>query len=167
MKDEPFRDRLLIDKNNLDGELIEQPQVFFDVSHEFSMAVSRRDKAKEEIARTAAKVSQNIRRNALDKGEKITETAISQLVDLDDSYQETVDEHIELVAKASDAQAMKEAFQQRSYVLKDLVNLYLAQYYSSDSVKSVRGQIATAEHAGNRVKINDQRKRAAILKDED
>jgi hypothetical protein len=162
--DSQFRQKLLIDKNDLDGELMEQSQVFFDVAHQFSLAVSKRDRAKEQVSRVAAKVAHRLRKDAEEHGEKITEAAISRLIDLEDDYQNAVDEYIDLCAEANDLLAMKEAFQQRSYMLKDLVALYLSQYYMSDSVKGDHNRIASAEHSSNRAKINSQRKRVVLDK---
>lgn len=153
---------LLIDEHALDDELIRHPHLFYLVSKRLTLLVSRRDAKKQELAEVEARVDGDIRETAQKHKDKMTDTAVKQLVKLDDDVVKTTKELLELNRQVGVWTALKEAFQARSYVLKDLVNLYVANYYGSDGVSGSRN--ALRDHAASRVRENLKMRRQEYVR---
>ncbi|MFH1741093.1 MAG: hypothetical protein ABIH23_18995 [bacterium] len=129
-----WEDRIKIDQNALNDELVVQPELFLVASRSYVDAVSERDAAKSnlDVARAAADFRVRAAREAA--GEKSTETIIASAVELDKKYRVAVERHLAAKKAAAEAEAVKESFGQRGYVLKDLAALYIAGYYATSSV---------------------------------
>ena len=129
-----WEDRIKIDQNALNDELVAQPELFLAASRAYVEAVSERDAAKSEldVARAAADFRVRTAREAA--GEKSTETIIASAVELDKKYRAAVERHLAAKKAAAEAEVVKESFGQRGYVLKDLAALYIAGYYATSSV---------------------------------
>lgn len=140
---------LIIDKHDLERSCREQPNVFYSVARELALAVSRRDAAKQNIQIVEGKVDGNVRRIAQRKGEKITEREVDAKKRNDSEYVEAMTLYMRLNHAVNILSALKEAFQQRSYVLKEMVTLYVQEYYG-DPINSSRGKDyrdKSADHA--------------------
>lgn len=140
---------LIIDKHDLERSCREQPNVFYSVARELALAVSRRDAAKQNIQIVEGKVDGNVRRIAQRKDEKITEREVDAKKRNDSEYVEAVTLYMRLNHAVNILSALKEAFQQRSYVLKEMVTLYVQEYYG-DPMNSSRGKDyrdKSADHA--------------------
>lgn len=134
-----FETLLRINKNDLDTECEIFPQVFFYVSDALTFLQSRRDALTNEIKDMEADLYLDYRSQPVAEGEKRpTEKEIEASVRSDREItkkRETRDAFNENFFKLS---AMKDAFQQRSYMLTNLVTLSCANYYSQ-SVGEPRG----------------------------
>ena len=97
--------------------------------------MAERDKAKEELARKKSTAYLQLKRGYSDRGEKITETALCEEVLLDQEYSDALRTYHDLCSKTEEASALKEAFVQRAYVLKDLVQLHGFGYFMATSEK--------------------------------
>lgn len=148
---------LRIDEHELSGSLLEQPELFYRVSKALALQVSRRDAAKQVVAETEAKVDMEVRRAAQVAEEKITEKQVAAEVLLSSKVQTAVAEHQRLALDVGKLTALKEAFSQRSYVLKDMVALYISNYYGDASNSSTRQVRADA---GERAKQAMREERA-------
>jgi hypothetical protein len=123
---------LQIDREDLDGCLIEQPDSYYHVSVAFSEAVSRRDGTRLELEEWEALLDRDIRaeddaRPESEKKRKLTEAAIQQTIRLDPRHGELRRRVLDLTARADALQALREAFQQRSFMLRELVALAIAE----------------------------------------
>ncbi len=139
---------LLIDEHALERALMEQPSIFYKVSSLLAIAISRRDGAKQDKEVIEAKADAKIRHDAEVGGEKITEKLIEgrkilRVMDLSN-------ELLELNGNVGQLSALKEAFQQRSYVLNKLTDLYIAGYYGDANHTS--GSRRMNEHLAEAVK---------------
>ena len=130
-----FRDGLRIDKLNLDDALVEQPELFFHVASQQVMASSRRDQAKEYSKRVDAGLFMRIRQEMIDEGERPTEITVNARVESHKDHTVERDAYLELMKEADLWLALKEAFMQRSYMLKDLASLHITNYYATSSVR--------------------------------
>lgn len=146
---------LKIDKHALDEMLERQPDLFYMVARECALRISQRDAAVLELKEVEAIVDQQIRQD-LSGEEKVTERDI-------EARRRTNRDVLGMIAAVSDLnhqvaiwQALKEGWQQRSYVLKDLVTLYVSSYYgdstkrATDRVKGRDADIARGEMAKER-----------------
>lgn len=129
-----LRGHLNIDKHALDDEIQQQPSLFFKISEAYVNAASRRDFLKEEVARVDADLSAKHRRRIEKSGARATDAATTSAVAADPKHQKAVDAHIDARQKADQLLALKEAFHQRSYMLRDLVALHVANYYERTAV---------------------------------
>lgn len=125
-----------IDKDALEESLLEQPNNFYHVSMKLSLWTSRRDAAKQEQQLIEARADAAIRHNAEVAKEKITEKEVESQKRMDEDVRTGLDELLRYNHTVNRFANLKEAYQQRGYVLKELVALYLANYYATNNVSS-------------------------------
>jgi ATP phosphoribosyltransferase regulatory subunit HisZ len=152
---EDLKQQLAIDKSSLDDEVIRQPVLFYNISEQLTEAIAERDGAKEDLASTDAGLD-NKWRTKLKALPKVTEAMVSNHVLTDPEHEKAFDVYLAAKTKADKLQALKEAFQQRSYMLRDLVSLYTANYYEDSAIKPSRAQEAS-HYAANRARISNAR----------
>jgi hypothetical protein len=140
---------LFIDKNALDEALEQQPDIFYRVSKTYAQLISLRDQAKQELQEVEADTDLDIRKVAARDEEKITEGEIKARVRIDKEVKKANERYMSLTNQAAQYGALKEAFMQRSYVLKDLTQLYSANYYGAN-VESAKGDMR--DHKAARVR---------------
>lgn len=138
---------LRIDEDGLDEALTEQPELFYRVSKAYAIEASRRDAAKQAVQDAEAEADVDARADVADQGKKTTETEIKALVQTDKRVVAARRRFAELAESTAKLAALKEAYQQRSYALKDLAGLYVANYYTA------------SEHTNARRTINEERRR--------
>lgn len=133
---ESLRKLLEIDKYEIDEEIVRQPQLFFEIGEAAVKAAAERDFAKDELKRIDAELYGTLRRK-LEKGSgKATEGQVTNAVLTDKQHIRAVKRYIRANEKSDLLQALKEAFNQRSYMLRDLASLYVANYYEKSSMTS-------------------------------
>lgn len=135
-----YRDRLRIDRNRLDEELQQQAALYAQVGERCALAASVRDDRRERLKRVDALLFLRIRDRLLESGDRFTEATLNSMVLTHAEHREAARLHAEAVHQCAQWEAMREAFQQRSYALKDLCQLFIAGYYTDTSV---RGQPAS------------------------
>jgi hypothetical protein len=163
--DEPRQDTvadleeaLAIDEHALDEALIRQPDAFYRVSKMLAIMASRRDAAKQALQEEEAYADERAR-SSIPDGEKVTETSIKSLVRLDKQVLTANDKLLKLSRETALLQALKEAFQQRSYVMKDLVSLYVANYFGDASGGRSENSLRTRRAEENRTAMAEERRR--------
>lgn len=133
-----LRGSLAIDRDAIGECLIEQPQLYYDVASGHAESAARRDALKLETEEAQAGVDQRIRADAAGRGDKITEAAIQQQLRLDISVADLARRGLAAREETDRWAALKEAYQQRSFMLRELVALRVSE----------RGDIAQAHGAG-------------------
>jgi hypothetical protein len=142
----------------LDEALIRQPDAFYRVSKKLAIMASRRDAAKQALQEEEAYADERAR-SSIPDGEKVTETSIKSLVRLDKKVLDANDTLLKLSRETALLQALKEAFQQRSYVMKDLVSLYVANYFGDASGGRSETQLRTRRAEENRTAMAEERRK--------
>lgn len=122
-----FHAALAIDRDDLDSCLVSQPETYYHVSQAFAAAVAERDATKLELEELQASVGQEIRATAARTEEKLTEGGLQQKLTANPRIQDLQRVLLEARKTADTWQALKEAFQQRSFMLRELVALVIAQ----------------------------------------
>lgn len=156
-----FGKALRIDQNALDEELERQVLSFYEVSRMLALYTSRRDAAKQMLQTVEAEVDSRLRRKMSKTDKRSTEKELDALRRTDAEVRKANDALLELNAITGQLAVLKEAFQQRSYVLKDLVALFVANYYASSSagakadVREIDARVARQAMAKERRKGND------------
>jgi hypothetical protein len=152
-----LQDNLAIDKSVLDDEVIRQPVLFYTVSEMLVDALAERDAAKEELGSVDADLDGIWRRKLAKDGKtKVTEAMVANHVQLSAEHEKAFATYLTAKTKADRLTALKEAYQARSYMLRDLVALYSANYYEDASVKPTKAQEAS-HYASNRSRISNAR----------
>lgn len=126
-----LRDSLRIDRDDLDTALEEQPELYYHVAQAHATAVAEADAAKLDRDEVLAELDGKIRVAVEARGEKITENKIFQELQLLPLAQEARRARIKAGEVVNDWQALKDAYHQRSFMLRELVALYIAQRHDS------------------------------------
>lgn len=148
--------QLAIDKSVLDDEVIRQPVLFYTISEQLTDAIAERDGAKEELNAVDAEMDAHWRKRLARTHDKVTEKLVSNFVQCSKEHEDAFKVWLTAKTKADKLLALKEAFQQRSYMLRDLVSLYSANYYEEASVKPSKAQDAS-HYAANRARMSNAR----------
>lgn len=122
-----YRDKMLINRDDLESCLIEHAQLFWDVSEKGLHASSTRDELKLQIDQLHAELDEVGRKSLAKKAEKdgsrVTEAAVLSYIKSNNSFQKLQQEYLESKTIADEWSALKEAFYQRGYMLRELVQL--------------------------------------------
>lgn len=130
-----LRKRLQIDKRDLDTEIAQNPEMFADAGDMTTDANSERDTAKEALDQMDAELYFKCKEDLEEEGGKPTETAIKMAVEMHMDHIKATDRYLDAKRKAEKLGVLKESFQMRSYALKDMAGLYVANYFTTDSVR--------------------------------
>lgn len=149
-----FRRYLKIDKHALDQELEEQPMLFFKISEAFVKAAAERDMLKEQLATTDAQLDAVAREGFADQ--KYTEAMVKNEVQTDKKHDTAMLKFLRAKEHADLLQALKEAFQTRSYMIRDLCSLYNANYFEEASVRGTP-QTERATYNAGRQRLTEGR----------
>jgi DNA repair exonuclease SbcCD ATPase subunit len=130
------REKMLkIDPLALDKALIEQPQVFWEVSERLSNTISEADAIKSELKELDGSLYLEIRSEYERSGEKFSEAKINSEVLSDSQRLEVSTIHNDLCGIVNLLSALKESFNQRSYMLRELTRLHVTDYHAASSVQ--------------------------------
>lgn len=138
-----------IDQNRLEECCTQHPDLIYRVAKSVALLRSRRDQAKWELEQAEAR-AYNRERDRVPDGERITEGALKARVVLDRDVTQLTQHLLDAGARLVTWEALKEAVSQRSYMLRELVELYLARYYTGDPARSAENRMR--EHATERVR---------------
>ena len=142
-----YSGKLRINEHDLNTTIREHPEYLYHVGKECALAVSRRDGLKDEMKRAMA----NVLLKAKNGVEKCTDTQANAKVDLDREVIAARKAYMDACLESDLWAELKDAFLQRGYALKDLCNMYLANYYSETSVKGPQsGAARDIEYEENR-----------------
>lgn len=155
---ERLRAAIIIDRHDLDGMWVAQPQQFQEIAERLAMHISYRDEAKDELKDIGAEIDAQIREDDAiaverDKKKKMTETAIANAIREDPKWKKLNERVIALNREVGQLQALKETFMMRRYALQDLTSLHVSGYAMSTSSKPAR------ERAGDRGRQRMQEER--------
>ena len=125
---ERFRQQLVIDKDDLDQCLMNQPELVWHVADAHSLAVAEFDAAKLDLEIAEAEEAQKIRDHAAKMEEKITEGGVKEELTLIKRIQTLRRDNIERKRIVAEWAGLKEAFDNRKYMLREIVPMYLSKF---------------------------------------
>jgi hypothetical protein len=161
-----LEEALRIDEHALDEALVLQPDAFYRVSKKLAIMVSQRDAAKQALQEEEAYADERARASIPD-GERVTDTAVKAIVRLDKKVLAANDALLKLNRQVGLLQALKEAYQQRSYVMKDLVSLWVANYYGDASGGRSETHLKNKRADENRTAMAEERRRERVRRTRD
>lgn len=141
-----LREHITFDASELDVVVSRQPAAFMDAATVTAHATSIRDAAKDALATITASSSLKARGS----GDKMTEAKIAAMVATDTEVLDAKDELRETTLLMNEAIAVRDAYAQRNYMLRDMVLLHQSGMNAGDS---------TYEDSRNR--MADARRKAA------
>lgn len=146
-----YQNDLIINEHKLDEEWLRQPSRMMEYSAELAQAIYDRNRAKENLDVIEASLDRDARNEPPPAGlGKLTETAIKNLIKLQDPYREAILAYHDCDMRTNLMQGAVNAFQHRKTALENLVKLYLAGYFSEPNLgedgKTLR------ERAGDKVR---------------
>lgn len=154
-----YYDRILINKHVLDDAAAEHPQLFYDIAERSAEAISLRDSAKKRLEDLEATLSRSVRVRTQHDKKSPTERAIADLVRKELSYQEVYDELLALKECAAKWDALRSSAETRSSMLKMLASLYVANYFTTESLKGGK-EVGDLRYRSDRAKLKQARKHA-------
>jgi hypothetical protein len=157
-----LRGSLRIDRNALDEEIAEQPDLFYRAAEAHAFAVSRRDEAKASMDEAFALASDHIRRMHEKNNAKLTEAMVKELANQDADYNEAVNLYLEAKKTADLYAGLRESLDQRGKMLREMAQLYCAGYYQVVSVGGgVRSKVNEDALQRSRQALNESRQARA------
>jgi len=154
-----YRQYLAIDRDGLDEDIQLQAALYHEVSDKLALQVSRRDSAKKHLAEVEAFVDDDIRRTAKRHNDKITEKEISAHVRVDDGVIKANEDLLRLNYGVGRLAALKDSFDQRRYMLREMVNTYTSGYWGEASITSSDYKLKDKNAEDNRRAMDSERKR--------
>ena len=155
---EEATDLLKIDPNRLDDVCIQQSVIFDEVAERHAYAVSDRDSLKDELAKTTSKIAGELRANAAQTGDKITEKAIESKVHLDKRHIQANEDYLEAKLDADLWGIKKDATLQRSSMIKRMCELLISGYYQASTIKGTETAGKDLDTKETKKKLSEGRK---------
>ena len=159
--DDDLKAKLAINKAALDDEVSRQPILFFEIAEEYTQAAAERDACKEELTTVDAKLDGQVRTDLARGDNKVTEAMVRNSVQMHKEHQEAFDTYMAAKTNADVLGSLKEAFIQRSYMLRDLASLYVNSYYEQSSVQGTNST-DKAQYQATRQRIAEARTRKKV-----
>lgn len=152
---------LRIDTDDLDGCLVEQPDHYYKAALAHAEAVGRRDAAKLALEGLEAQIDGEVRADYDARDEKVTEARIHKEIRDDTRYKDAKRRHLELSTDVDRLLALKEAFQQRSFMLRELVTLTVAEFGDQAGARGAYEARTRRADAGYEARSEEMRARRA------
>jgi hypothetical protein len=121
---------LRIDEHTLEADCVHQPELFYQVAKHIAEKEAERDSVKQRLADLSAQVELDVRQEAENADSKVTVNEVTARVNRDSSVRGQVSKVLELNAEIGKWKALKESYIQRKDSLRELVALYINNYYS-------------------------------------
>jgi hypothetical protein len=142
--------KIMIDPDDLDVELVSQSNNYWHAAAGFAMALSLRDKAKNNLDVAEAELNLHFRQKATDKP---TEAQLKAMVTADELRQQHVDDYISAKLLADKWLALRDSFTQKGYALRELAEQRKANYFgehSSTSAERIEAETRVRNRATDR-----------------
>lgn len=130
------RDNIPIDEHNLVEMQKIQTGAYHEVSERLVLETSRKDAAKQFFTLVKARVEDAIRADVKESGEKVTEAGVASRIALNTEVIDAENELLDAERGVRELTALKDSFQQRSHMLRDMAQLWIAGYYSDAATES-------------------------------
>jgi len=153
---EEIRSKLRIDEDNMDSCLVEHSEYFFKAAEQVTLAGAKRDGLKLELEELVAVLDRDIRARNAAEDIKMSETGLSNTIKTTPRFQELQRKFMDAKKEADDWGTLKEAFQQRSYMLRELNQRQIAQMYNLSTERGTAGSRRNAVGDRNRAELEQR-----------
>ena len=152
-----LRGALIIDKDRLEEAVLRQPDLFFQVAEQYSLAVSRRDAARDNLSRMDAEIARNIRADLAKRNEKDTASVVTDLIILDARHIQAAEQFAKLKQASDEWGTLKESYEQRMRMLRELVSLYSTGYWTNAGAGRTNATVRNALADQARERMEEKR----------
>jgi hypothetical protein len=159
--------QLVIDEHDLDHEAMAQPQRFNDAAKESARAESRAEAAKDNLKTVEAELELELRERAETEGKKSTEATIKAQVQIHPRRKEAYSEYLRAKLDASKFDGLKEAFKDRSFMIRELSGMWLAGYFQKTSIDGTAKQRDEVDYRVAKEALAAERKRRKVRRGHD
>ena len=153
---EEIRSKLRIDEDDMDRCLVEHSEYFHKAAEQATEATAARDGLKLALEELTAKLDREIRERNAAEDIKMSETGLSNTIKTTPRFQEAQRKYMGAVKVAADWGVLKEAFQQRSYMLRELNQRQIAQMYNLSTERGTAGSRRNAVGDRNRAELEQR-----------
>jgi hypothetical protein len=136
IKIEELKKQLAISRHNLDEEVANQPMLFYEIAEQYEIAAAEADAAKEELATTDARLDTVGREVLAEKYDKVTEAMVRNYVQTEHNHDSAFRAYLNAKERAGKLAALRDAFKQRGYMLRDLASLQSASFFETTSLQN-------------------------------
>lgn len=155
---EMLRNRIKIDRDALDKSVEEQAQVFLEVCDRHVHALSLRDEARDKLSRRDAEIARDTRQKGEKGGTRTTEAMVNDSVMLHTEHIQLSANLTELKKQADLWGVLRDAFDQRMRMIKELVNLYAMGYFGAAGALGPRNTVRDSLAETARARLDENRK---------
>ena len=131
---EYYFSKLEIDPNDLKSSILSQSQHYYEVCKELNNSRDKELSAKMDLEICEKELSHRIRKRFEVNKIKFTEGKINEMVHIDGDYTYLQEYYIKARKSTQDWDNMKEAFIQRSFMLRELARIYALEYGGDPAV---------------------------------
>lgn len=124
-----YEKALPIDRHNLDEEVIRQADLFYAVSKQCSGSEKQAAIARDLYYSVKAECAARVRKELEKQNNRVTKEMVDTALGADPENIEARKVYDEKKHNVTEWQALREAVLQRSFMLKELVQLYVAGYF--------------------------------------
>lgn len=135
ISDSEFDEMLQIDPHALDRHLSEQAAIYHRLSTEYVEAVSVLDEARTELKHKEAELDPQVREDlAAESDGRVTESMVANAIQTHSDRVRLQKKVARLKLDADKKSARKDAFHQRGYMLRDMVELHVTGWFTKESI---------------------------------
>lgn len=149
-----YKEHIKIDLDNLELEWVKLTEVSDEYGEMHVKAITERDKIKKRLEILGAELDSMVRKEAVLKGEKLTEAKITNQIILNEKHQKLSNDLIEANEKVNMMAHIKDDFMKKITSLKYLSELYLGNYFT-DSIENKSKNALRLYDKYNNNKYND------------
>jgi len=149
-----YRSKLRIQKTNLDTHFEQHPELFHEISEKCRVLQSQRDLLLFRIKRYESRFYTKTKANTTGR---VTKEELSAKIMNEPHWRAMQDDLKELQHHLAKWQTLKESFNQRSQMLRELGRIYVAGYFSDIVIKG-SNDLTDETYAQRRVAMSQQRK---------
>ena len=127
---EELTDHLRIDEHTLESDCVYQPELFYQVGKQLADKEAERDATKQRLSEKMAEIELLIREEAENSDSRVTVNEVSARVTQDSGVRSLSSALLDMNRRIGQLKTLKESYMQRKDMLRELVALYINNYYS-------------------------------------
>jgi hypothetical protein len=145
-----FREKLAINRDELELECQNQPLIYEEIGQEVTKAYRLSKDAKADYDCIVGSTMLAIRKNPGAYGlDKLTESTVNAAVTTDEQVKKSKAEMHQKEEEFKALQILQEACQQRKSSIRDLVDMWVHNYYSSQTLSSPSNRVNSTDDLPN------------------
>lgn len=153
-----YQESLMIDKNDLDTALVEQGNVFHRVGMSYADSISGRDFSRNQLERIKAEIDRDIREEAVQEHQRLTEAQIAHKITENETYQTAFSNYLSWKTLSEKWLSLRESYNARAYALRDLVQLFGMNYWERSIIKQESDEARDRRSTEVRAKLTEKRR---------